>query len=186
MNVGTQQSSFRIQSDQIQRRSTNGGDDGFRMEHSGFRVGSMTDDFWDSVQKMPRADQVNLAALAVISQSGKDGLNSESRHFVENLKNRFNGQELQAVRDAIRSHPLVKNRTTPEIDRLMEQLQTLWAPTASKEAQEIAPSSPETVPLHSPDQLFFQISLLQSSRGEARPKPAMPAALRMKSALAFG
>ena len=186
MNVGTQQSSFRIQTEQVQRRSANGSDGGLRMEHSGFRVGGMTDDFWDSVQKMPRADQVNLAALAVISQSGKDGVNPENRHFVENLKNRFSGQELQAVRDAIRSHPLVKNRTNAEIDRLMEQLQSLWTPSAGKEAQEIAPSRPETVPLHSPDQLFFQISLLQSARGEARAKPAMPTALKMKSALAFG
>lgn len=168
MNVGTQQSTSRVRQDSIQRRPLSGSDDGLRMEHSGFRVGGMTEDFWDSVQKMPRGDQMNLAALAVISQSSGEGVNPESRHFVQNLKNRFNNQELQAVRDTIRSHPLVKNRTSGEIDKLMEQLQGLWAPTAGKEAQDVAPVKPETVPLRSPDQIFFQTTMLQPSRGSIR------------------
>ncbi len=180
MNVGTQQSPSRIRPESSQRRPLAGGEGGLRMEHSGFRVGGMTEDFWDSVQKMPRPEQVNLAALAVISQSGNEGVNPESKHFVQNLKNRFNSQELQTVRDAIRSHPLVKNRTQGEIDKLMEQLQGLWAPTAGKEAQDIAPVKPETVPLRSPDQLFFQTTMLRQSRGSSSQGMA-----QMKSALFF-
>lgn len=176
MNVGTQQSPSRMRPESSQRRPLAGGEDGLRMEHSGFRVGGMTEDFWDSVQKMPRADQMNLAALAVISQSGDEGVNPESRHFVQNLKNRFNSQELQTVRDAIRSHPLVKNRTSGEIDKLMEQLQGLWAPTAGKEALDVAPVKPETVPLRSPDQIFFQTTMLRQSRSGS-----MPGAVTMRT-----
>jgi len=182
MNVGTQQSPSRVRPDSMQRRPLAGNDDGLRMEHSGFRVGGMTEDFWDSVQKMPRADQMNLAALAVISQSSSDGVNPDSRHFVQNLKNRFSNQELQSVRDTIRSHPLVKNRTSGEIDKLMEQLQGLWSPTSGKEAQDIAPVKPETVPLRSPDQIFFQTTMLQPSRSGVRSGSMNSGAVNMKSA----
>ncbi|MFZ2959205.1 MAG: hypothetical protein WA705_20150 [Candidatus Ozemobacteraceae bacterium] len=126
----------------------------------------ITSEFWNVVQNMARKDQISMSSLAVVSQVSQNGVTAENKGFLSGMRNRFSADELKAVRDLVKTHPLLKNRTKDEIDSIMKQLDSLWNQAAPQEAQETVPTiRRDGTPLRSPEQIFFQTTLRPTSRG---------------------
>ncbi len=130
-----------------------------RMEHSSFQPTHILMSFWDVVQRLPRQEQMSLAANAMASQVSQNGLNRESRDFVRSFKNRFNPQELETILGAVKQHPLLQKKgadTKEEFLRIIQEI--LEMPAAIKADDQLAPAPGRPLP-RSPEELFFQMTL---------------------------
>jgi hypothetical protein len=130
-----------------------------RMEHSSFQPNHILMSFWDVVQRLPRQDQISLAANALASQVSQNGLNRESRDFIRSFKNRFQPQDLEAILGAVRQHPLLQKKGAATKDEFLRTIQEiLEMPAAIKADDQLAPAPGRPLP-RSPEELFFQLSL---------------------------
>jgi len=138
-----------------------------RMEHTSFRGNQLLNDFWETTKKMPREDQVSLAASVWTSQVLQNGLNGECKNFYESAKSRFSSEDLNSFKQQVKSHPLLKTRNKDVLDGFLKRIDSLW----SQEEQESLSEEPrfkETSPALSPADIFFRTSLINNkSKGTA-------------------
>lgn len=138
--------------------------DGKKMEHTSFRSrkspngGGITfsDTYNDVSQALPKTEQLNLAATALVSQLFNNGINSENQDFIKSFKQRFNAAELTTLKEQIRSNPLFRSRSDMEINKLLKHLSSLWGENPDQQAEEprLAPNGDKQ--FKSPDHIFFQ------------------------------
>ncbi|HOY66180.1 MAG TPA: hypothetical protein PLP29_04775 [Candidatus Ozemobacteraceae bacterium] len=130
-----------------------------RMEHSSFQVPNMLQDFWNLTQRMPRQDQMSFAATVLASQAGQNGISSEARPFLANLKERFSGSELDAIQKMVRNHPSLQNKPTGQIDAFWEQVEQVWSELDSQKADDGLPTREAGPAPRTPEEIYFQTTL---------------------------
>ncbi|HNW34457.1 MAG TPA: hypothetical protein PKM25_05965 [Candidatus Ozemobacteraceae bacterium] len=130
-----------------------------RMEHSSFQNPNMLQDFWNLTQRMPRQDQMSLAATVLASQANQNGVSSEARPFLANLKNHFTPSEIKSIQSMVRNHPSLQNKPSGQIDAFWEQVEQVWTDLDTQKADDGIPSRNGRPALRSPEEIYFQTTL---------------------------
>ncbi len=132
-----------------------------RMEHTSFQKRGILSDFWDVTAKLPRNEQVSLAASVLVQQVAQNGPTTENRTFVRQLGSRFSNDELATLKSIVERHPLLQKRSKSDASDLLQQIETLLKDSRPLQVQENAPT-PRLQPRPlSPDEIFFQTTLLK-------------------------
>lgn len=114
--------------------------------------------FWELTSGMEKPDQMNMAASYLIAQLLKSGATQENQEFADSLRSRFNQEELQSIKEGIRQHPILRNRSKFEVEGLLNQLENLW-PCVNQPSRAEEPAHKD-LPAKSPDEIFFQTVFL--------------------------
>lgn len=130
-----------------------------RMEHSSFRSSDILQDFWNLTQRMPRQDQMSLAATVLASQSNQNGMSSETRSFIANLKTRFSPSEIETIRGMFEKHASLKSKSETQIQDLWNQIQQVLSNNVTEETGDSLTEN-GTRPLpRTPEEIYFQTTL---------------------------
>lgn len=130
-----------------------------RMEHSAFQASHILNSFWDVVQRLPRQDQMSLAANVMASQLSQNGLDRENRDLLRSFKNRFTPAELEGIVTQVKDHPLLQKKETAAKDEFLRVIQEILEVPASIKAQDQLTPAPGRPLPRSPEEIFFQMSL---------------------------
>ena len=134
-----------------------------RMNHSGFQKVNLAQNFWDMTGKLPRENQIDLASSVVVNQLLQNGKLPENRSFLEGMKSRFGSQDIEGLRNSIRSHRLLQNRSENEVESWLKKVGNFFNATTPMKVGESKPSKQSPTRLSSPEAIFFQRTLLQNA-----------------------
>ncbi|MBF0406615.1 MAG: hypothetical protein HQM10_04630 [Candidatus Riflebacteria bacterium] len=141
----------------------------FRMEKSTPPASGIENEFWDIIQKMPRADQLSMGASALVRHISSNSEEKSNSEFIKSFKNRFSEAELKEVQKILMNHPMVKGKSEKEVSEFVNYLNEIWKTTPALEVQETPNYRKEGIPFRSPDTIFFQTSFLRKKSDAVKP-----------------
>ncbi|MBP7632790.1 hypothetical protein KBA41_01370 [Candidatus Ozemobacteraceae bacterium] len=130
-----------------------------RMEHSSFQSSDILQDFWNLTQRMPRQDQMSLAATVLASQSNQNGISNDTRSFIANLKTRFDPSEIETIRGMFEKHASLKSKSEAQIQDLWNQIQQVLSGNAAEETGDSLTENGTRPLLRTPEEIYFQTTL---------------------------
>lgn len=130
-----------------------------RMEHSSFQSSDLLQDFWNLTQRMPRQDQMSLAATVLASQANQNGITNDARSFIANLKSRFTQSEIGSIRDMVENHTSLKTKSKAQINEFWNQIEQVMSDIDTREAGDSLTENGSRPLPRSPEEIFFQTTL---------------------------
>ncbi|OQA05947.1 MAG: hypothetical protein BWY66_02141 [bacterium ADurb.Bin374] len=130
-----------------------------RMEHSSFQSSDILQDFWNLTQRMSRQDQMSLASTVLASQANQDGISSDARSFIANLKTRFSPSEIETIRGMFEKHASLKSKSDAQIQDLWNQIQQVLSGNKTEETGDSLTENDSRPLLRSPEEIYFQTTL---------------------------
>ena len=125
--------------------------------------------FWGMTNKMPKKDQISLAASVIASKVFKNGMTPENKAFIKNIKNKFSPDEIGNLESQVRTHPMMRGKAPDKVSDFMKALQQSLDKNNS-EIGSLDNNKPLTTP-RLPEEIFFQTTLKFGNFN----KPAMAA-----------
>lgn len=121
--------------------------------------------FWSMTDKMPKEDQVSLAASVIASKVFSNGITSENKAFIKNIGNKFSPNEIGDLKNEIKSHPLIKDKSAAQVDNFIKDFEQFLAKPTS-EIGALQNGRPISTP-RSPEEIFFQTTMKFSNSNKS-------------------
>lgn len=130
-----------------------------RMEHSSFQSSDILQDFWNLTQRMPRQDQMSLAATVLASQANQNGISNDARSFIANLKSRFTDSEIDSIRGMVEKHTSLQAKSKAQINEFWSQIEQVLSDLDTREAGDSLTENDSRPLPRSPEEIYFQTTL---------------------------
>jgi hypothetical protein len=128
-----------------------------RMEHTSLQKDDLMNQFWGMTNDMPKENQVSLAASVIVSKVFNNGITNENKGFVKSISDRFSPEEIGALKQEVKNHPMIQNKDSAQIQNFMKQFDKfLNNGTSELEGLQKQRANPN---LRTPEEIFFQTTL---------------------------
>lgn len=133
-----------------------------KMNHTDFQTDDLLSQFWNMTDKMPRDNQISLTASVMASKVFGKGVNDETKSFLKNVSNRFSPEEIGALKEEIKNHPMIRNKSDQDINNFINQFEAFISGQQNGEINDL--QKQQAAPqLKTPEELFFQTAFLKGS-----------------------
>jgi hypothetical protein len=133
--------------------------EGRRMNHTSFKKDDLINQFWSMTDSMPKENQISLAASVMAAKVFNEGVTPETKSFMQNIGNRFSPEEIGSLKTEIRNHPMVRDKSTTEIERFMNEFDSFIAGQQTNQMQNLQKQQANPK-FRTPEELFFQTTFL--------------------------
>lgn len=127
------------------------------MGASGFPKNDLLAQFWGMTDKMPKKDQISLAASVIASKVFQNGMTPENKTFIKNIKNRFSPDEIGNLESQVKAHPMIQGKPADKVADFMKELDG-FLNKQNSEIGAIKQQQPTAAP-RLPEEIFFQTTL---------------------------
>ncbi|MGM0598891.1 MAG: hypothetical protein ACQETH_03630 [Candidatus Rifleibacteriota bacterium] len=133
-----------------------------QMNHTAFQTDDLLNQFWNMTDKMPKDNQISLTASVMASKVFGKGVNDETKSFLKNVSNRFSPEEIGALKDEIKNHPMIRNKSDQDINSFINEFESFINSQQKGQMNDL--QKQQAAPqLKTPEELFFQTAFLKNS-----------------------
>jgi hypothetical protein len=134
-------------------------EEGRRMNHTAFNKDDLLNQFWNMTNSMPKDNQISLAASVTASKVFDQGITAETTNFLKTLSRRFSPEDIGSLKNEIRNHPMIKNKSSEDIEKFINEFDAFISSqqTGQTETLQKQQANPK---FRTPEELFFQTTFL--------------------------